>query len=107
MNKSEFPLGSILSDSLPVEVSSRVFAMARVRRLRPGQSLFSTGDLPDGCYRVDSGVLKLTLCSEDGDELVIGFAGPGSVIGELALHDGLPRSATATAVTEGSLSFRY
>ena len=61
MNKSEFPLGSILSDSLPVEVSSRVFAMARVRRLRPGQSLFSTGDLPDGCYRVNSRRAKIDL----------------------------------------------
>ena len=38
------------------------------------------------------------LPSEEGDEAILATLGPGDVFGELALLDGAPRSATATAL---------
>jgi CRP/FNR family cyclic AMP-dependent transcriptional regulator len=96
--------GSILA-GLPTDLSSRLFAGARSHRLAAGESLFHVGDPPDGCYRLETGLLKLTVDSQGGEELIIGFLGQGATVGELAMIDGLPRSATALAVKDTLLGF--
>ena len=45
-----------------------------------------------------SGEIKISLPSETGDEAILASLRPGDVFGELALLDGAPRSATATAL---------
>ena len=46
-----------------------------------------------------SGAVKIVLPSSEGDEAIIASLQPGDFFGELALLDGAPHSATATAVT--------
>jgi CRP/FNR family transcriptional regulator len=95
---------SILA-ALPTDLSTRLFAGARPHRVAAGEPLFHAGDPPDGCYRLETGLLKLSVDSQDGERLVIGFLGEGATVGELAMIDGLPRSATAHAVKDTLLSF--
>jgi CRP/FNR family cyclic AMP-dependent transcriptional regulator len=70
----------------------------RARRFRRGEVLFHQGDPGDALFVVTSGAVKIGLPSEEGDEAIIATVRPGEFFGELALLDGAPRSATATAL---------
>src|SRR5262245_24770767 len=91
--------------ALPDRLSSRLFARATARHLRAGETLFSVGDDGNGCYRLDRGVLKINTVSEQGEILTLAVVGAGSIVGELALIDGRPRSASIIAVKDCELSF--
>ncbi len=93
------------SAGLPTHLSRELFARAKVVRLPAGQVLFREGDCGDGCYRVEDGVLKLTMVSKSGTERILAFRGPGAIVGELAILDGLPRSMSAVAVRDTVLNF--
>jgi CRP/FNR family transcriptional regulator, cyclic AMP receptor protein len=95
---------NILS-ALPDRLSSHLFARATARHLRAGETLFYAGDVGNGCYRLDRGVLKVSIDSERGETLTLAVVGAGSIVGELALIDGRPRSASIVAVKDCELSF--
>ena len=67
--------------------------------------LFLAGDAGDGCYRVEDGLLKVTMVSRSGTERILAFLGRGAIVGELSIIDGLPRSASVVAVRDCELSF--
>ncbi|MGB7034873.1 MAG: Crp/Fnr family transcriptional regulator, partial [Xanthobacteraceae bacterium] len=59
----------------------------------------------DGCYRVDDGLLKVTMVSRSGSERILAFLGTGAIVGELSMIDGRPRSASVVTVRAAKLSF--
>ena len=89
---------------LPQHLSRNLFKRATPVRLRVDQVLFHAGDTGDGCYRVDDGLLKVTMLSPSGNERILCFLGPSAVVGELSMIDGLPRSASVVAVRPAVLS---
>jgi len=95
---------SLLSE-LPKPLSTDLFASAKPMRLSADEVLFLAGDAGNGCYRVDDGLLKVTMLSRAGNERILAFLGTGSIVGELSIIDGLPRSASVVAVRQSSLSF--
>ena len=67
----------------------------------PGSVLISQGEKGLGLFILTKGTVRITRAnSPDGAEEVLGTAGAGDVIGEMALLDDLPRSATVTAVDD-------
>jgi len=66
-----------------------------------GTTIFSQGDTGVGLYIIKSGRARVTLAT-DPDRAVeeIGVVGAGEVVGEMALLDEMPRSATVTAVDD-------
>jgi CRP/FNR family transcriptional regulator, cyclic AMP receptor protein len=90
---------------LPEHLSRDLFKGATSICLRVDQVLFHAGDAGDGCYRVDNGLLKVTMLSPSGSERILAFLGSGAVVGELSMIDGLPRSASVVAVRPAALSF--
>jgi CRP/FNR family transcriptional regulator len=90
---------------LPKEIASELFASARFHRLKAGDTLFQTGDTGDGCYRLDIGLLKVSLISPQVRERIIAILTPGAIVGDLAVIDGLPRSASVLALTNCELRF--
>jgi CRP/FNR family transcriptional regulator, cyclic AMP receptor protein len=67
----------------------------------PGSVLISQGEKGLGLFILTKGTVHITRAnSPDGAEEVLGTAGAGDVIGELALLDDLPRSATVTAIDD-------
>jgi CRP/FNR family transcriptional regulator, cyclic AMP receptor protein len=95
---------SLLS-ALPEHLSASLFTSATPVKLGAEEVLFLAGDAGDGCYRVEDGLLKVTMVSRGGNERILAFLGPGAIVGELSIIDGLPRSASVVAVRPASLSF--
>lgn len=62
--------------------------------LEPGDIVFRQGDDADVMYAVVEGSVEV-----DVDGAVIDRAGPGGIVGEMALVSGSPRSATVRATT--------
>ncbi len=94
-----------LLSSLPPEMAAGLFAKAHAVKLAANQVLFNAGDAGDGCYRVDQGLLKVSMISPEGDERILAILGPGAVVGELSMIDGAPRSTAVSAIREARLSF--
>lgn len=63
-----------------------------------GQAIFARGDEGTDLHVVARGRVKLSVLTSDGRELSFAHIEPVSIFGELALFDGKPRSADATAV---------
>jgi CRP/FNR family transcriptional regulator len=65
--------------------------------------LISQGEKGSGLFIITKGTVRITRKnSPDGAEEVLATAGVADIIGEMALLDDLPRSATVTAVDEVS-----
>ena len=104
---SPLPLGppdSILT-RLPEAYSSKLLVSAKTVLLRQAHVLFRKGDPGDGCYWLQRGVLKIIVTSPNGEERILAVLGQGSIVGELAMLDALPRSATVEAITDCHLIF--
>jgi CRP/FNR family transcriptional regulator, cyclic AMP receptor protein len=104
MANSSIPPDNILT-ALPTELSRGLFAKGRTLALATDQTLFLAGDEGDGCYRVEEGLLKASVAAPNGGERILAILGPGSMVGELSIIDGAPRSASVTALRESRLCF--
>jgi CRP/FNR family transcriptional regulator, cyclic AMP receptor protein len=94
-----------LISALPADLSAGLFSRARPVRLTAGQMLFAAGDMGNGCYRIDAGLLKVSAMWRAAGERILAILGPGSIVGELSEIDEAPRSATVTAIRDSELSF--
>ncbi|GCE13185.1 cyclic nucleotide-binding domain-containing protein [Tengunoibacter tsumagoiensis] len=71
------------------------------RTYTAGSTLFAQGDAGVGLYIVISGKVRIIHKSNpEADEEELRVLGPGEVIGEMALLDDLPRSASAIAIDD-------
>lgn len=94
----EIPLFSNLSDP-------QLFVIAKdmvKRRFRRGECLFREGDPGEVLYILCSGQIRIYVhgLQNSTETSVILFGRPGDIFGELAIIDGLPRSAGAIAQTD-------
>jgi CRP-like cAMP-binding protein len=96
---------SNILDALPSELSRGLFAQGRSLTLDADETLFLAGDEGDGCYRVEDGLLKASVAAPNGGERILAILGPGSVVGELSMIDGAPRSASVTALRNSKLCY--
>src|SRR5258707_1619971 len=71
--------------NLPIQFSGRLLANAKPHSLAERGVLFQAGDVADGCYRLDHGLLKVSLASPQGDERSLTILGPRSSVGEPAI----------------------
>jgi len=94
----------LLSD-LPEQLSSGLLANAKPVKLAANEILFLAGDPGDGCFRVNEGLLKVSIVSPTGAERILAILGPGSIVGDMAMIDGRPRSASVSALRDCKLSF--
>ena len=103
--REQLPTPENLLSVLPKELAAALFAAARPHHLKADQTLFTAGDPGDGCYRVESGLLKVTVMSASGRERILAILGPGALVGELAMIDAQPRSASVVAARNSKLSY--
>lgn len=80
-----------------------IAATASEKTLRRGDVLFAEGDEPDHIYIVTAGRIAIANKSVDGRESVVALMEVGDLFGEMALFDGLGRSAEARALEPSSV----
>ncbi|MEM6825341.1 MAG: Crp/Fnr family transcriptional regulator [Pseudomonadota bacterium] len=73
-------------------------ALARERQLEKGEVLFEQGDKGETLYAILDGALEISVISEDGRKLSLDMLTDGALLGEIALFDPGPRTATVTAL---------
>ncbi|MEC8194438.1 MAG: Crp/Fnr family transcriptional regulator [Myxococcota bacterium] len=76
---------------------------ASMSELDDGQVLFSEGEMANELTFVVSGSIRLTCQSTDGVEVVVGYVQAGDILGEMAVLDPAPRSASARAAEPASV----
>lgn len=75
-----------------------VLSVIKARKGAPGDVLFRQGDVGSTMMFIENGQLAAVVRQPSGSDLEVARFGPGEVVGEMALLDPAPRSATVTAV---------
>jgi len=83
---------------LPETTIERVAALAVRRHYIKGEVIFAQGDRGDALYSVASGRVRISATGAGGQEVFLSIMEPGDTFGEIAVMDGLPRTAGATAL---------
>jgi CRP-like cAMP-binding protein len=88
---------------LPDELLLRVAVHAQWRSCRRNEIIFSQGDQGDALYGVVSGRVRISTAGPDGREMFLNIMEPGDTFGEIAVIDGLPRTAGAVTLDPARL----
>jgi len=84
--------------SLPEPVLSRLVDAIHVVRLDAGAEVFAEGELARCMFLVAEGELEICKRGRNGAEFCLAVLGRGASVGEMALIDIQPRSATVRAL---------
>jgi len=88
---------------LPAKTIDRIAAPACRRTYEKNAIIFSQGDPGDALFGVASGRVRISACGPDGREVFLNIMEPGDAFGEIAVVDGLPRTAGAVAIEKTTL----
>ena len=95
--------GHFLLDRLEPDELDSLLAFARVERYQANDVIFRKGDPGQSMMMVIDGRIKISSFGVDGKEVVLAILGRGEVLGEMAILEGKPRSADATALEASEL----
>lgn len=77
---------------------ARLASHVRVLEISRGDVVFTAGDPADQLYFVATGRVKVFRMAPDGDELILCVFGAGDPLGVVAVYEGRPFPASATAL---------
>ena len=75
----------------------RLKSLLRPKTFSKNEIIFLKGDDSFGLYLITSGRVKICVVDRHGVELIFTYLSRGDILGEMAILDGKPRSATAIA----------
>src|ERR1700731_4108101 len=84
---------------LESEAFDQLCRYAKHTTLKRGATIFSKGDPGNSLVAVISGTAKISVSSADGRSAILNLIGPGETFGEIAVLDGLARTADVIANT--------
>ena len=85
--------------SLHPQDRQMIASLLKPKSFSANETIFMEGEEGRGMYLIRSGKVKICVNDEQGNELIFTYLSSGNILGEIAILDGLPRSATAIAVT--------
>jgi CRP-like cAMP-binding protein len=80
-------------------ILERLAAAATVMRFAPADTIIRTGDVADALYVLADGEVKVTAGGDGAPHTLAELAAP-NYFGEIGVLEGIPRTATVTALTE-------
>jgi len=87
-----------MSHELSAETRRALRALGQPRAFRPGDALLRHGEIANVVLLLEAGQAEVVTTSEDGHASVLGYRGPGDIIGEMGVLGNAPRGATVVAV---------
>jgi len=88
---------------MPPELVERLAAHARLTSEPAGRVLFRKGDPGTGLVAIVSGIVRISVASGDGNEIVLNLVSTDEILGEISLLDGGARTADAITATKCQL----
>lgn len=95
--------GSVLLQGMNDEEIARLAAACEERQMAEGTTVFIENMPGESLFLVRKGTIRVSRMFAEGDEKTLVVLGPEDVFGELAVIDGLPRSATARVAEDAEL----
>lgn len=90
---------------LSPEEKRQLACIAREQTFPTGKEIFKEGDPGDGAYVVREGLVEISVQGGQTGRYIFTQAGPGDLLGEMAVIEDQPRSANAVARKETVLYF--
>ena len=94
------PLFASLDDAAARHLRSLLL----VRNVKSDTAIFRAGDAGDSLCLIESGRVRISVTDEEGKRVILAELAGGDFFGEMALIDGKPRSADATAIEDARLA---
>ena len=85
------------------EFLNQLSSYAIRQTVKRGTTIFTKGDSGSSLFAVCSGTVKISAPSPTGSDAAFNLIKEGGIFGEIALLDGRPRTADATAITDCDL----
>ena len=73
------------------------------RRMSEGTTIFIENMPGEALFLISKGIVRVSKMFAEGDEKTLVVLGPEDIFGEMAIVDGLPRSATARVAEDAEL----
>jgi uncharacterized membrane protein len=93
-----------LFESLDDDAAKQLCDLLETLDCEKQKVLFRAGEAGDAMYIIERGKVRISVDATNGRELTLTELGRGDFFGEMALLDGQPRSANATASEESRLA---
>jgi CRP-like cAMP-binding protein len=94
-----------LCSHLNPQALEKLRRIAREQTFGAGQEIFREGDPGNGIYLVKDGLVEISVLGGQAGRYVFTEAGPGELLGEMAVIEDQPRSANAVARKETAVYF--
>jgi EAL domain-containing protein (putative c-di-GMP-specific phosphodiesterase class I) len=88
-----------MQDATPADQPQGTVMPGHRAEIRAGSTIFAENDAPTTAYLIESGEVEVSTLQR-GERTVLGHLGPGMLLGEMAVLDNSPRSASARAITD-------
>jgi len=102
-------LGERLSKLIIFETTNakdleRLASFCKVKRFFRDEVVFHKGDVGTDLYAVLTGIFRVVIIDDKGDEIILAYVKPGDVVGEMSMIDGLGRTGTLVADEESEIA---
>ena len=85
----------------------KISDVVKIQSLKKGDTLFRKGEQGTALYLIVSGRIKISVTSRLGDEVILSILSNGELFGDMALLDGMTRSADAVALEDSQVYVLY
>jgi len=98
MEKEKILAGVSLFANLEPKFIRGIAQICTERSFKAGDILIKQGEQGIGLFIIMSGKVRIEKSDAGGKQVELATNGPGEILGEMAVLDGAPRTATVTAV---------
>lgn len=99
---AQLPKGSVFADCDEAQLAD-LLGIGTVQATRANDEILRQGDEGTSLVIILDGVVRISMVTPNGREIILDYAEAGAVLGEIAVLDGQPRTASAIAMWPGRL----
>ena len=93
----------IIFESTEEKDLERLGSFCKVKKFFKDEVVFHKGDVGTDLYAVLSGIFRVVIIDDKGDEIILAYVKPGEIVGEMSMIDGLGRTGTLVADEESEI----